>query len=84
LDSGSGKIDQEIVRVSHCGYMSLKNFYGLNIVLNGTEYERNSVFKGCLSVCDHDECNSAYSNIRKTTSLGYFKDLIFLFIVLHF
>ena len=88
LDSGSGRLDKEIVRVSHCGYLSLENFHGLesiqNRILNGTSnlttttiFPRSTraplhqlhkalpLFRGCLSVCQSDECNSAMTSMRR-------------------
>jgi hypothetical protein len=40
----SGKEDQEIVRVNHCGYIALKNFYGFDKLFNKNQtiYSNNS------------------------------------------
>lgn len=58
LDNGSGLMT-EIVRVSHCGYLVLKNFDGLS--------DAEHLFYGCLSVCNHDGCNN--TNILKQNFL---------------
>lgn len=76
VDTGSGRMDEEIVRVSHCGYMSLENFYGLDNLINKSNSTdnvnpRNNVFKGCLSVCNYDECNSAFCVPTQILSLNF-------------
>lgn len=78
---GSGRLDKEIVRVSHCGYLSLENFHGLDASIRSKLENRTNetttatstkrlpsrkmpLFKGCLSVCQQDECNSTPSYQR--------------------
>lgn len=42
IDLLSGKEDQEIVRVNHCGYIALKNFYGFDkLFLNKNDNQTN-------------------------------------------
>ncbi|RNA18122.1 hypothetical protein BpHYR1_022499 [Brachionus plicatilis] len=62
VDTGSGK-DQNIVQVSHCGLISLENFYGINFTIKFDKFKTLwNVFNGCLSVCQHDECNNGINH----------------------
>ncbi|CAF0761574.1 unnamed protein product [Brachionus calyciflorus] len=79
LDSGSGKMDQEIVRVSHCGLISLENFHGINFTIKFDKFKTLwNVFNGCLSVCNYDECNRA---AYKRTMTPY---PIWIFVIFNF
>ena len=76
VNTGSGRMDQEIVQVSHCGYLSLKNFIGS--IQNTEKKSRLNMYKGCLSVCAHDDCN------RAVRSKGYSNFFILFCILFYF
>lgn len=54
-------VEKDIVRTSHCGFLSLKNFDGLNDV------NTSFMFRGCLSTCHYDACNKA--NLKNLSNL---------------
>lgn len=77
-DTGSSK-DQNIVQVSHCGLISLENFYGINFTTKFDKFKTLwNVFNGCLSVCQSDECNNCFN---QQTSFCLLILMIFLALV---
>jgi hypothetical protein len=64
INTGTNSIDTELVREDYCGYLSLTDFYGLNVSIttsmnNLTTKLNRNMFSGCLSVCRLNECNHA-------------------------